>query len=92
MIGPNKEALGIVSTQDALHKAREYGLDLVEIAPKANPPVCKIIDYSKLIFEESKKAREAKKKQHVAVPEYLPPLLPLNFIPKRLIKQMLLIN
>jgi len=64
LIGPDKEALGIVSIQDALHKAREYGLDLVEIAPKANPPVCKIIDYSKLIFEESKKAREAKKKQH----------------------------
>lgn len=64
LIGPDKEALGIVSTQDALHRAREYGLDLVEIAPKANPPVCKIIDYSKLIFEESKKAREAKKKQH----------------------------
>ena len=48
----------------ALEKAKEFGLDLVEIAPQANPPVCKIIDYSKLLFEESKKAKEAKKKQH----------------------------
>jgi len=64
LIGPNKESMGIVSTQEALQRARGYGLDLVEIAPEVNPPVCKIIDYSKLLFEESKKAREAKKKQH----------------------------
>lgn len=64
LIGPEKESLGIVPTDVALQKARDYGLDLVEIVPNANPPVCKIIDYSKLQFEESKKAREAKKKQH----------------------------
>jgi len=65
LIGPDKEALGIVSIQDALHKAREYGLDLVEIVPKANPPVCKIIDYSKLLFEESKKSYVRQKRSSI---------------------------
>lgn len=63
LIGPEKESFGIVSINAALDKAREYGLDLVEIAPSANPPVCKIINYSKFLFEESKRAKEAKKKQ-----------------------------
>ncbi|MGC9336965.1 MAG: translation initiation factor IF-3 [Candidatus Cloacimonadia bacterium] len=63
LIGPQGESLGIVPRDEALRKANEYGLDLVEIAPEAHPPVCKIIDYSKFLFEEEKKAKEAKKKQ-----------------------------
>jgi translation initiation factor IF-3 len=57
------EALGVMDTRDAIAKAREMGLDLVEIAPTAKPPVCKIIDYGKLLYEQKKKAHEAKKKQ-----------------------------
>jgi len=52
-----------MDTRDAIAKAREMGLDLVEIAPTAKPPVCKIIDYGKLLYEQKKKAHEAKKKQ-----------------------------
>lgn len=63
LIGPQGESLGIVPRDEAMRKADEYGLDLVEIAPEAHPPVCKIIDYSKFLFEEEKKAKEAKKKQ-----------------------------
>jgi translation initiation factor IF-3 len=52
-----------MDTRDAVKRAREIGLDLVEIAPKAKPPVCKIIDYGKFLYEEKKKKQEAKKKQ-----------------------------
>lgn len=52
-----------MDTRDAIARAREIGLDLVEIAPKAKPPVCKIIDYGKFLYEEKKKQQEAKKKQ-----------------------------
>lgn len=57
------EAFGVMDTRDAIAKAREMGLDLVEIAPTAKPPVCKIIDYGKFLYEQKKKAHEAKKKQ-----------------------------
>ncbi len=57
--------IGVMSNDEALDMARERGLDLVEIAPKAKPPVCKIIDYGKYKYEKSKKAKRAKKKQHV---------------------------
>ena len=57
------EALGVMDTRDAIQKAREMGLDLVEIAPNAQPPVCKIIDYGKFLYEQKKKTHEAKKKQ-----------------------------
>jgi len=57
------EAFGVMDTRDAIQKAREMGLDLVEIAPNAKPPVCKIIDYGKFLYEQKKKAHEAKKKQ-----------------------------
>ncbi|MBD3178502.1 MAG: translation initiation factor IF-3 [Candidatus Latescibacteria bacterium] len=57
--------IGIMSNDEALAMARERGLDLVEIAPKAKPPVCKIIDYGKYKYEKNKKAKRAKKKQHV---------------------------
>lgn len=57
------EAFGVMDVRDAIQKAREMGLDLVEIAPTAKPPVCKIIDYGKFLYEQKKKAHEAKKKQ-----------------------------
>ncbi|WP_455382867.1 translation initiation factor IF-3 [Salinispira pacifica] len=54
---------GIVPTLDAVRMAQERGMDLVEIAPQANPPVCRILDYGKFKFEQEKKNRETKKKQ-----------------------------
>ena len=55
--------LGILSTQEALKRAQERGLDLVEVNPKADPPVCKILDFGKYKYDEKKKAKEAKRKQ-----------------------------
>jgi len=55
--------LGVMDTRDAIAEARNRGLDLVEIAPGAQPPVAKIIDYGKFLYEQKKKAHEAKKKQ-----------------------------
>lgn len=52
-----------MDVRDAIAKAREIGVDLVEIAPKAQPPVCKLIDYGKFLYEQKKRAHEAKKKQ-----------------------------
>ena len=57
--------LGIMPPFEAVKKARERGLDLVEISPTANPPVCKIMDYGKFLYEQEKKERAAKKKQKV---------------------------
>ncbi len=57
------EQLGILNTRDAVRMAREQGLDLVEVAPNAEPPVCRIIDFGKFQYEAKKKANEAKKKQ-----------------------------
>ena len=57
--------LGNVSTAEALVKAQEAGLDLVEISPNASPPICKILDYGKYKYQEQKKAAEARKKQKV---------------------------
>jgi translation initiation factor IF-3 len=57
--------IGVVSIRDALIAAEEAGLDLVEISPNAEPPVCKILDYGKFKFEAAKKKNEAKKKQKV---------------------------
>jgi len=53
----------VVSLRDALNRAREDGLDLVEVAPGADPPVCRLLDYGKYIYEQEKKLREAKKGQ-----------------------------
>lgn len=62
--------VGVVTTDEALIKAEEAGLDLVEVAPNADPPVCKILDYGKFKYEEQKKAAEARKKQkHFEVKE-----------------------
>ena len=55
--------VGVMSPYDALRIARDRGLDLIEIAPTAQPPVCKIIDYGKYLYEQKKRAHEAKKKQ-----------------------------
>jgi len=63
LIGPDAKQLGIVSIQKALELANQYDLDLVEVAPTANPPVCRIIDFSKFKYDEEKKEREAKKHQ-----------------------------
>ncbi|MFI3172476.1 MAG: translation initiation factor IF-3 [Eubacteriales bacterium] len=63
LIGENGEQLGIVSIQEAMRMAEEAELDLVKIAPTAKPPVCKIIDYNKFKYEQSRKEKEAKKKQ-----------------------------
>ncbi len=57
------EALGVMDTRDAIQEARRRGIDLVEIAPNAKPPVCKMIDYGKFLYEQKKKAHDAKKKQ-----------------------------
>ncbi len=65
VVAPDGESLGIMSTSDAIGKAEEFGYDLVEVAPNANPPVCRIMDYGKFKYEKSKKAKEAKKKQHI---------------------------
>ena len=63
LIDADGEQVGIVSTKEALRAAEESGLDLVEISPSAKPPVCRIMDYGKYLFEISKKQAEAKKKQ-----------------------------
>ena len=65
LIGENGEQLGIVSAREALGIAEESGLDLVKISPNATPPVCKIMNYGKFLFEQKKKAKEAKKNQKV---------------------------
>lgn len=59
------EQLGIVSIRDALAIALEKGLDLVEVAPSAQPPVCRLMDYGKFKFEQNKREKEARKKQHI---------------------------
>jgi translation initiation factor IF-3 len=63
VIGPEGEQLGIFPKEIALRKTEEYGLDLVEVAPDANPPVCRIMDFAKYRYEQAKKEREAKKHQ-----------------------------
>ncbi|MGH9941782.1 MAG: translation initiation factor IF-3 [Pyrinomonadaceae bacterium] len=65
VIADDGEQLGIMNTRAAISLARERGLDLVEVAPTAQPPVCRIIDYGKFQYEAKKKANEAKKKQVV---------------------------
>jgi translation initiation factor IF-3 len=65
VIGPDGEQLGVLPVEEALAIAQEKGLDLVEVAAMARPPVVKIMDYGKYKFEEAKAARAAKKKQHV---------------------------
>ncbi|MGE5386010.1 MAG: translation initiation factor IF-3, partial [Betaproteobacteria bacterium] len=63
LIGEEGEQVGVVSIRTALQMAEEAGVDLVEIAPLAQPPVCRVMDYGKFKYEESKRAHEAKQKQ-----------------------------
>ena len=65
LISENGEQLGVVKLDDAIEQAKDVGLDLMEVASNANPPVAKIINYGKLKYEEKKKAQASKKKQHV---------------------------
>jgi translation initiation factor IF-3 len=65
LINEKGDMVGVVSLNDALQAAADAGLDLAEIAPQAEPPVCKILDYGKFKYEEQKKKNEARKKQRV---------------------------
>jgi translation initiation factor IF-3 len=67
LIGADGEQIGVMSAEEGLKLAREQELDLVEVAPTASPPVCRIMDYGKYKYEQSKRAKEAKKHQHVIV-------------------------
>ena len=65
VIGSDGQNLGILNTNEAISKAKNQGLDLIEISPKANPPVCKIMDMGKYKYDAQKKANLAKKKQKI---------------------------
>ena len=65
LISVDGEQLGIVPTEEALERAQEDGLDLMEVSPNADPPVCRILNFGKLKYEEKKKIQINKKKQHV---------------------------
>ncbi len=65
LIGDQGEKVGVIPLREALEKAEEKNLDLVLVAPNANPPVCKMMNYGKYKFEQAKKEKEAKKKQKV---------------------------
>lgn len=67
LIGPEGEQLGVVSTKKAMELAEQHKLDLVKIAPTAEPPVCKIQDYGKFKYEQEKRKKEAKKNQKIVV-------------------------
>jgi len=64
VIGDNGERLGVMPTRDALAQARERDLDLVEVAPGAVPPVCRILDYGKYLYDQAKREKQAGKTQH----------------------------
>jgi len=65
VIGENNEQLGVMSIEDARKLADDAGVDLVKIAPNAQPPVCRVIDYGKFKYEQARKEKDAKKKQKV---------------------------
>ena len=65
VIGEDGEQLGIMSSREAMRLAEEAGVDLVKIAPTAKPPVCKIVDYGKFKYEQTRKEKEARKKQRI---------------------------
>ncbi len=65
LIGEDGEQLGIMSARDAYLRAQDAGLDLVKIAPMAKPPVCKIVDYGKYRYDQARREKEARKKQHI---------------------------
>lgn len=63
LIGPEGQNVGVVSTSQAMSIAQQAGLDLVEVAPNSEPPVCRVLDYGKFLYEKQKKDREARKAQ-----------------------------
>lgn len=65
LVGTDGQQLGIMPLREALRIAQEQGLDLVEVAPQARPPVCRIMDFGKYKYEQSKREREARKKQRI---------------------------
>ena len=65
LVDENGEMVGVVSLTDALNRAIDVGLDLIEVSPQAEPPVCKILDYGKYKYEQQKKKHEAKKNQKI---------------------------
>ena len=65
LVSDTGEQLGIMSAREALERAMDANLDLVKISPTANPPVCKLMDYGKYKFEQTKREKEARKNQHV---------------------------
>ena len=65
LVGEDGSPLGVVATPEALKRAEEAGLDLVEVAPTAAPPVCRIMDYSRYKYEQEKREKEARKKQKI---------------------------
>ena len=67
MIDESNNQMGIIDTRDALSKAREASLDLVEVSPNAEPPVCRIMDFGKWLYEQKRKNKQNQKKQHVVV-------------------------
>ncbi len=67
VVGDDGQQLGVLPTRDALAKARELGLDLVEVSPMSRPPVCRIMDFGKYKYEQAKKARLSRKRQHQVV-------------------------
>jgi translation initiation factor IF-3 len=67
VIGQEGGQLGIMAAQEAIQLAEEQGLDLVEVAPEARPPVCRIMDYGKYKYQQSKRLQQAKKKQKLSL-------------------------
>jgi translation initiation factor IF-3 len=65
VLGADREMIGVMATKEALKRAQREGLDLIEVSPNANPPVCRITDFGKYKYEQEKKQHEAKKKQKV---------------------------
>ena len=65
VIGPEGENFGVLATSEAIQRAQDFGLDLIEISPNATPPVAKIMEYGKFHYEQQKKRREIKAKSHV---------------------------
>lgn len=64
VVGPDGQQIGVLETREALKRAQDAGLDLVEVAPAASPPVCKIIDYGKFRYDQTKREKESRKTQH----------------------------
>ena len=71
LIADDGQQLGIIPTEEALSRAREAGLDLVEVAPEATPPVCRLIDYGKFKYQQKKRQHISRQKQHLVQIKYL---------------------